>query len=624
MGIKNKRTYGEYYWAMQVEAQKFFADDSEKAVAPYIASLFADIPDVSLLPKGIQNLIRGISEPASFAMLPFLAGVGINAIDEALDIAFEGAFTVLKRKYKTRTKETWLTSEQANVLWSRQKIPEGLWDEVIASEGYEDILGSALYESQLAYPSIPDLVLYSRYHGDADAPWGEFQKWYNISPREWPVWKWLGLQRLTTLQMQTLYRRGLITNTDLFSRLAQIGWSAIDRPFIEELGWTTPNAMLLVQGDLQQRQSQEQILKDISIADINPRYAQTYLDAILTKPASQDIVAYQLRKDPSLAGLDTDLRRIGIHPDYIEHYKTLAYQIPPIADIITMAVREAFTPAIAEKFGQYEDYPAPLEMWAEKKGLSKEWSERYWAAHWSLPSPLQGFEMLHRGVIDESELNLLLRALDIMPFWRDKLTKIAYRRLTRVDIRRMFRVGVLTEEQVYDAYLEQGYNERDARRMSDFTVKQTLATQSKFTARDVIAAYTKYMITRSEASSLLGEVGVRGESISYIISTAEYKRAWELTENRIAAIRNLYKKKVYTDDKAKAELLRLDMPAERVDVLMEQWYIDEKDKPVRYWTTAQTLAFIKDKLISEKRGRQELFNIGYDKEHIDIYMEASQ
>ncbi|GAH92396.1 unnamed protein product, partial [marine sediment metagenome] len=64
------------------------------------------------------------------------------------------------REYKRRHKETWLTSAQANTLWSRQKITEGLWDEIIASEGYEPILGSSLYEAQLPYPSIPDLVLY--------------------------------------------------------------------------------------------------------------------------------------------------------------------------------------------------------------------------------------------------------------------------------------------------------------------------------------------------------------------------------------------------------------------------------------------------------------------------------
>ena len=71
-------------------------------------------------------------------------------------------------------------------------------------------------------------------------------------------------------------------------------------------------------------------------------------------------------------------------------------------------------------------------------------------------------------------------------------------------------------------------------------------------------------------------------------------------------------------------MLRLDLPSNRVDTLMEQWYIDEKDKPVRRWTTAQTLNFIKDKLISPERGRTELIAMGYDVEHINVYMEANK
>lgn len=622
MGLKSPTTFGDYYWLKQVEANKFFADESEKVISPYIRGLLADIPLIDEFPLGLKGLIKGISEPAGFAFLPFMAGVGLNAVDEALDIAFEPAMLALKRSYGKRFKSKWLTPSEVNTLWSRKKITEGLWNEVIAGEGYEEVLGNSLFESQLPYPSIPDLVTYSRYHGNPYAPFGEFQKWYNISPREWPVWKWLGLQRLTTLQVQTLYRRGQITQLELVKELAKIGWDASDSIYIEQLGWTIPNAMLLVQGDLFQQQSQSRILDDISIADINPKYAQTYLDAILTKPSSQDIIAYGLRKDPSLADLDLELKRIGIHPEYTGLYKTLAYPIPPVADIITMAVREAFTPDIAARFGQYEDYPPEFEYWTERKGLSKEWSQRYWAAHWSLPSATQGFEMLHRGVITQIELNMLLRALDVMPFWRERLTRIAYRRLSRVDIRRMYRVGVLTEIEVYEAYLELGYNERDSRRMSDFTLKQVLATQSKFTSRDIVSAYTKYMLTRSDARMLLIEIGVRSENISFILTSADYKRAWALTEDRIAAIRNMYKKEVYDDNKARAELLRLNLPAEQVEVLMSQWYIDEKDKPPRHWTTSQALSFAKAELITLDRAKQELADVGYDTEHIDIYMES--
>ncbi|GAI84184.1 unnamed protein product, partial [marine sediment metagenome] len=152
----------------------------------------------------------------------------------------------------------------------------------------------------------------------------------------------------------------------------------------------------------------------------------------------------------------------------------------------------------------------------------------------------------------------------------------------------------------------------------------TLATQSKFTARDIIAAYSKYMIDRSEAGSLLRTVGVRPENVEVIISSADYKRQWELTESRIAAVKNLYKKEVYDENKARSELLRLDLPAVRVDVLMSQWYIDEKDKPARLWTTAQTLGFMAAGLITQARGKQELENIGYDAEHINVYLQASK
>jgi len=579
MGIENKQTYGEYYWAMQVEAAKFFDEETEKTFAPFFAEM----------------------------------------IDEILHTAMNPMMKIIERALNRGARETWLTSEQANTLLRRGKVDLPFWKLILSSEGYEDALQRFHYISQTPYPSIPDLTIYSRYHGDPDNPWIEIQKWFDIDATDWKVWNWLGLQRLTTMQVQTLFRRGLITEPNLLNQLAQIGWSPSDRVLVKELGWSMPNAMLLVQGGLQQQLSKADILRDISIADINPKYAQQYLDAILTKPASQDIIAYELRKDPDLSDLPRKLQRIGIHPEYTELYKELAYVIPPVADIITMAVREAFTPEIAARFGQYQDYPKQLEEWAVKKGLSREWSERYWAAHWSLPSASQGFEMLHRGLISRPELDMLLRALDVMPFWRDKLTGIAYRRLSRVDIRRMYGVG-----EVYEAYLELGYNERDARRMSDFTVKQILATQSKFTARDIISAYSKYMLDRGEARSLLLDVGVKSENIDFIISTAEYKRSWELTESRIAAIRNLYKKEVYTPDKARSELLRLNLPAERVDVLMAQWYIDERDKAPRYWTTAQTLSFIKDELITPTRGRKELENIGYDAEHINVYMKASK
>ena len=620
MGIENPQTYADWYWKNSVEASEAFDEQIESAFAPLFAGVLRDLPDIDELPAGIKTMLLNLAEPPSAGFGGFAIGVGVEMIDEVLHSLMNPAMKMMSRAINRGALETWLTSAEGNKLFSRGKIDKDYWNEIVAAEGYEDIIASQKYVSELAYPSIPDIILWARYNDNPDNVREAVFDKIDIPADEFTMWEWLAKQRLNTLQAQTLYRRGLIGQPELFTELAQIGWSPDDRILVGELGWTVPNAMLLTQGNLLQDKADDAILNDISIADINPIYARQYLDAILTKPASQDIIAYELRQDPTLSNLGSELRRIGIHDNYVGLYKELAYQIPPVADIITMAVREAFTPAIAAKFGQYQDFPEPLELWAGKKGLSPEWAKRYWAAHWSLPSPSQGFEMLHRGLITQPELDMLLRALDVMPFWREKMTGIAYRRLTRVDIRRMYRVGVLTESEVLEAYTELGYNERDAKRMSEFTVKQVLASQSKFTARDVIAAYSKDIISRSEADSLLIEVGVRRENVSFILSTAEYKRQWELTENRISAIRNLYKKQVYNADRARGELLRLDLPSVRVDTLMEQWYIDEKDKPVRNWTTAQTLGFMDKDIITRERGIKELRQIGYDSEHIDAYM----
>jgi len=421
-----------------------------------------------------------------------------------------------------------------------------------------------------------------------------------------------------------LLKRGALSEPDFYAEIGRIGWHSVDRNSIRDLSYILPNSMLFVQGGLIQGLGNETILENISKGDIHPDYAKTYLDAVLTKPASIDLMAYHLRKDPSLSALEQDLKRIGIHPEYTDVYKTLAYQIPPVADIITMAVREAFTPTIAAKFGQYQDFPPDLEKYAGQKGLSKEWAERYWAAHWALPSPQQGFEMLHRGVIDPTELDMLLRAQDVMPFWRDKLVQIAYRRLTRVDIRRMYKQGVLTESDVLESYLEHGYNPENARRMTEFTIKQTLATLSKFTSGDIIKAFSNRMIDSSMATSLLRDIGIRPEDASYIVSTAEYKRQWAFTDDQISGIRNLYKKRIYDENQTRDKLARLNLPAEQINVLMEQWFYDKADELDATWSTAQTLKFLKRKLISPERARRELNLNGYDDERISIYLRDMQ
>lgn len=623
MSIKSPSTYADWYWKRGVDAALAEQEAYEQELAPMARDIIRGLNILEFLPESLDPLFASLQEPGSPAFGAILGRFGSEVADNVVNAALKHPMLNFGYEQAKTCQALRIDGRMASQLWFRKKITEDMYDSRMASQGYAPAEADHYFKSLQPFPGVPELMLWARYHGDPDNIKGTVWEKANVSTDDFELWEWLGLQRVTLLQAQNLFKRGVWDENRLATELAQLGWSKEDRDLVRDLGYVLPNAMLLVQGNLQAGASDEKILSDISKGDIHPEYAQQYLDAVLTKPASLDIVTYELRKDPSLSNLDQRLKKIGVHPDYVDVYKTLAYQIPPVADIITMAVREAFTPAIAERFGQYEDFPADFAKYAAMKGLDEEWAKRYWAAHWSLPSSQQGFQMLHRGVIDRSELDMLLRAQDVMPFWRDKLIQIAYRPLTRVDVRRMYKQGVLNEREVFESYLDQGYADQNAERMAEFTVKQTLASLSKFTSSDIIKAFAGRMISAGDARSLLRSIDIRDEDARYIISTAEYKRQWAFTEQQITGIRNLYKKRVYSADQTRDKLGRLNLPTDQINVLMEQWHYEKVEELDATWSKAEVLKFLKDGLITPDRARHELFLNGYDAEHINIYLRAN-
>ena len=618
--LESPATYAEWYWKTSMDAKNALSEHAEKSYGDMIQQILVSSGLSDIFPVSLRPLIGMLSAPVSpdwdEIQRPFLGlisrTVGLIAGEEmARPFQYEAAEKLLTLR---------MDAETATTLQQRKKITDELYMGRMHSAGYADSEISHFYNSRLPYPPFDNIITWARYNGDPTNPkelaWSKFQ----ISPDDWELWEWLSIQKLTTDQVQSLYVRDIwdIGKTD--AELSRLGWRTDDILALHNLAYEVPNAMLMMQGGLMQGKSEDEIANNIAKAGIHPEYAIDYVNAILSKPASEDIIAYELRRDPSLSNLSSELRKIGVHPNYHSLYKELAYEIPPVADIITMAVREAFTPDIAARFGQYQDLPSAYVEWVGKKGLNKEWAERYWAAHWSLPSPQQGFEMLHRGIIGRDDLYMLMRALDIMPFWRDKLIEMAYRPLSRVDVRRMYGLGTLDESGINKAYRDLGYNEYNADKMTDFTIRYTRQTQSRFSSADVVTAYTKYFIGSGEASSLLRDIGIRDSEISNILEAANHKRQWAAKQESIDAIKNLYKKGKYNDTQARNELSKLNMPQDYVDTQLQQWQAKSAAETIATWTTAQTLSFLTKKLITPDRARKEFVDLGYDTEHINVYL----
>lgn len=320
----------------------------------------------------------------------------------------------------------------------------------------------------------------------------------------------------------------------LFTLLSQ--FSALGAPNLEQLNqnvWTRAPVRILDIRDLVESERRGLIDRDDALTQLRAwGYGTPRSDALLALRNNlipeADALSWRHRGILSDEDTRANLKARGWIPRDVEALLEASLLIPPVPDLIAMAVREAFSPEIAERFGQFEDFPAPFAEAAAKQGISEEWAQRYWAAHWALPSIQMGFEMVHRDVISTDDLNLLLRAQDVMPFWRDKLTQIAFSPLTRIDIRRMHKVDVLTEEEVNRAYHDIGYSDLNAERLTAFTLRlnapkarEDVDELAKLTRASVLGFFEDGIIDATRARSLLLDLGVSEQATDLFIGAKE-------------------------------------------------------------------------------------------------------
>jgi hypothetical protein len=221
----------------------------------------------------------------------------------------------------------------------------------------------------------------------------------------------------------------------------------------------------------------------------------------------------------------------GVTPADAAAYRESAALIPPLADLVRMAVREAFPGQSGYGGARGSGVPGGFTEAAAHIGLSTEFARSYWAAHWELPSAGTTFEMYHRRLIDEGQLRALLREQDYAPEWVDRLIAVAYAPLTRVDVRRMYAQDVLSAADVESAYRDLGYSPQNAARLRDFTVRlqrtadeDAPSAERDLTRADLVGAYADGILTRDATGAALGDLGYSADESELLLDREDIRR----------------------------------------------------------------------------------------------------
>jgi len=443
--------------------------------------------------------------------------------------------------------------------------------------------------------------------------------------------------QLESFKSNTSFMDILAWFVGLIPGIVQIIW-ALGDPYAEEgRQWANSSNPLKIAGPGQltlaamRGHGQElRITDSFERLGFGPRQQQVFHAAARQILDAGEVREASLRGISFGASADDYLAKFGYTTEEISALKELWQRLPGVQDVIRMAVKEAFTPEIAEKFGQYADLPPKFVELAAKQGLSAEVAGWYWAAHWDLPSTTQGYEMLHRGVIKEEELDLLLRAQDVMPWWRDKLKAIAFNPLTRVDVRRMYQLGVLDEAGVIRAYKELGYNDENSQRMLEFTKvyygpedETGEEADRDWTKAEILDGYRKRIITADQTRMALREMSYNEAKIDFFLAREDLKAVQTRKEAYIDRWHSLYIEGIASADEVSNSLVDVGVTKAEVDELLPLWYL-ERIQRVTKPTRAELNRFLKKGIITQARWTQELQLMGYSDEYIEWYLADAQ
>lgn len=316
--------------------------------------------------------------------------------------------------------------------------------------------------------------------------------------------------------------------------------------------------------------------------------------------------------------LENQLARQGYDADQQEYFQNILKRLAPVQDVIRFAVREAYDEEIAGEFQLDEAYPEKLTTEGKKHGFDADILKNYWRAHWELPSPLQVFEMLHRGVIDEDTLDRYLRIADYSNYWRDKLKAISFRPLTRVDVRRMYRVGTFDNlpdktprEALIRAYKDVGYSPDNADLMADFTEDFVYQQKLQFTSAKLRSLYVDSIIDLTTYDDYLNKMHINTEDIGILISEAEYARDEKLLKAFMKVAEMNYKSGEWGVPEIVTEAANRDLTITDINNLVEQWNLE-----LQAVTSAPTKADILDWLekgiyVTWTDARADLVKLGY-------------
>lgn len=340
------------------------------------------------------------------------------------------------------------------------------------------------------------------------------------------------------------------------------------------------------------------------------------------------------RRELTQDDVERFLRESNLKDKFIPMLLKLRFQLLGAPDYIRMAVRDVFTPAKRAELTLDEGFPELLVQRFQAIGYSESDARDLWAAHWELPSPTQAYDMLHRGLITSAELDAYLESADYAPKWRPLLKAISYSPLTRVDVRRAYKLGVVDLAQVKRTYMDLGYDDANAEILTRFTKED--ADTERVQERELLvgpvkakalAMYQARRITEAQLRATLANLKYPEETVNRFVADIEFVREADRLDDLAAAVKAAYIKGLRPRDATVALLEAGGWAGDALAELMAGWTLlrevtelQPHQAASRDLTKQEIVSAYAERIVAPEVANTQLLALGYDQAETDTLL----
>ena len=272
------------------------------------------------------------------------------------------------------------------------------------------------------------------------------------------------------------------------------------------------------------------------------------------------------------------------------------------------------------------DKPPPaLVDGAGKLGIDADLATRMWQSHFEHPAGSQALEMWHRGIITEAQLNQLLTLQGIDPDWQDPLKTASHPPIPRLVIRQLLHLGLMTEQQAFEAHKALGYDDVTSRQMVDYCKAfyglenaDPTADDRDLTKAEVLDGYHKGVITADQARTALQGLNYADTTIDFYLAREDLKATQDLKAAYLTRYQALYVNGILSAEEVTNDLATLGLGDAEVKQQLSLWYL-QRISQVQRPTKAELVRWYKAGIINKEIWTAEMRLEGFSDRYISWY-----